>query len=262
MLPDGQERGVEDAAGFVGLFAFVSELGLDVVPATQLVAVLPASRQRRDGASVHEARDAFEIGLLRGGVRHIFELLSVGHLDLHESCPAFRVGNDRSAIAAAVDGFELLPTGFVCELDARSVDQLGLDLLAVSARLLLVLGVAFLALPIVLGLDASVACLLRVREDRVWIGADALADVTAQRPRPIAIDELGVGIRAHADGHAVEVELHRGVESARQADGFGDRARDVGSRHDINAVRGVVDLLWRAVDVLQLFHVCSPVLRL
>ena len=34
LLPDGQERGVEDAAGFVGLLALVAELGLEVVPAT------------------------------------------------------------------------------------------------------------------------------------------------------------------------------------------------------------------------------------
>lgn len=47
-LADGQERGVEHATWLVGLLAFGSDLGLEVVPATQLFAVLPASRQRRD----------------------------------------------------------------------------------------------------------------------------------------------------------------------------------------------------------------------
>lgn len=253
MLPDRQECGIEDATGFVGLLAFVSELGLDVVPATEFVPVFPAACELRDGTPVHEARDAFEIGFLRSGVRHVCELLPVGHLDLHETSPAFRVGHDSAAVAIAVDFLGLLPARFVGELDRGGVDQLGLDLLAMGACLLVVFGLTLLARPIVLGLDASIACLLRVREDGVRVGADALADVTAQRPRPIAIDELGVGIRAHTDSHAVELELDRALLLRRKRDGFGDGVGDVGTCHDVKDA---------IVFLPQVFHVCSPVLRL
>ena len=253
VLPDGQERGVEDAAGFVGLLAFVSELGLDVVPPTKLVSVLPARRELRDGTPVHEARDALEVGLAGSGIRHIRELLPVGHLDLHETSPSLRVGHHRSAVAVAVDLLRLLPASLVGEFDRGGVGQLGLDLLAMCTRLLLGLRPLLLPFAFVLGLDTSVARLLLVRENGVRVGADALADVAAQRPRPVAIDELGVGIRAHADGHAIELELDRALLLRRKRDGFGDGTGDVGTCHDVKDA---------IVFLPQVFHDFSPVFGL
>ena len=180
MLPDRQECGIEDAAGFVGFLAFVAELSLDVVPATELFAVLPALRERRDGTSVHEARDAFEIGLVRCGVCHIFELLPVGHLDLHESRPAFRVGDNRAAVAVRVDFLELLPALRVRELDVRSADQLGFDSFLLGLGLRFVLRLTLLPTAFVLLFDANVARLLLVRENGVRVGADVLADVAVE----------------------------------------------------------------------------------
>ena len=253
-LAERQKRGVEHAAGLVGLLALVPDLGLEVVPTPKSVAVLPAGRECRDSTFVHEARDALEVGLVICGVRHIFEVFPVGHLDLHEACPPFRVGDHRTAVAVLVDFLELLPALRVRELDARRADQLGFDSFLLGLGLRFILRLTLLATALVLFFDVSVACLLLVREDGVRVGADALADVAVERPRPVAIDELGVGIRAHADGHAVELELHHGVEPASHADRLGDCARDVRPCHDVDAVGAVVDPLGRTVEVLQVFH--------
>ena len=245
-LPDGQERGVENPTRLVGFLALVAELGLDVVPPTKLFAVLPAGRQRRDGASVHEAGDAFEVCLLRSGFRHVFEVFPLGHLDLHEPCPAFRVGDHRATVTVAVDGLELLPAGFVCELDARSVDQLGLDDFAMSLGFRLVLRLPFLALAFVLVRDTSVARLVRRREFGFRIGSDVALDVARLGTLLVTEDEVGLGIAVHQYCNAVELLLRREVALLGEPDHLLDGVDD----------EAVVDI--RLLD----FHVYSPVFGL
>ena len=225
-LTDRQKRGIEDATGFVGLLAFVSELSLQVVPATEFVSVLPAACELRDGTPVHEARNAFEIGLVRRGVCHVLELLPVGHLELHETSPAFRVGHDSTAVAIAVDFLGLLPACFVGELDRGGVGQLGLDLLAVSTRFLLVRRLRLLPLTLILGLDASVVRLVLGRKFGLRIGSNFTRDIARLSALLVTEDEISVGIAIHHHRDAVELLLRREVALLGEPDHLLDSVDD------------------------------------
>jgi len=227
-LAERQKCGVEHAAGLVGLLALVTDLGFEVVPVAELLAVFPARRECRDGTSVHEVRDALEVGLVRCGVRHVFKIFPVGHLDLHEPRPALGVGDHRAAVSVRVHVLELLPAGFVGEFDGGGVGQLGLDLLAMSTSLLLVLRLPLLPLALVLGFDASVARLVLVGEDGVRIGSDFALDVARLGTLLITEDEVGIGIAVHQHRDAVEFLLRREVsllgEPNHLLDGVDDEA--------------------------------------
>jgi len=232
LSPNAEKRRVEHATGLVGLLTLVSELGREVVPPPELVSVLPALRERRNGAAVHEAGDALQVGLVGGGVRHILELLPVGHLGLHEPGPPLRVGDDAATVAVLVLVLELLPGLLVGQFHGGGVRELGLDRVTLGRGFRLVLLLPLLPLALVLGLDLGVARLLRVREDGVRVRADVLLDVAAERARPVAADEVGVGVAVDADHHAVELELDRPVLLRRERDGLGDGGVDGASAHD------------------------------
>ena len=230
---DAQERGVENAAGLIGLLALVAELRVEIVPPPKLVAVLPARCEGRNRRAVHEARDALGVGLVGGSGRDILELLAVGHLELHQPRPPLGERNDTSAVAVLVVVLPGLPRGLVGHLHRGCVGEPGLGGVPLGGCPRGVLRLPLLTSLLVLGLDASVVLLLLVGEDGVRVGSDVLLDVAGERTRPVAVDEVGVRACHHADVHAVELEHDGPVLVGGQSNGFGDGAGDVRTRHDL-----------------------------
>ena len=198
---DGEDSRVDRTLGVI------ADAVLFVMPLAQLVAVLPAGCEGVHRSAVHKAGDAVDVRLVGGGVGDVLELLARVDLDLHEASLALGVGDDASSVTVLVVVLPGLPGGLVGDLHLGSVGELGLGGVALGVGLGLVLGLPLLTTLLVLGLDAGVVLLLLVGEDGVRVGADVLVDVAGEPTRPVAVDELRVGVHAHRDRDAVELEL-------------------------------------------------------
>ena len=236
---DGEYGRVDRAFGVLGLAVLL------VVPLAQLVAVLPAGREGVHRSAVHEAGDAVDVCLVGGGVGDVLELLARVDLDLYEASPALCVGDDTSTVTVLVVVLPGLPGGLVGDLHLGSVGELGLGGVALGVGLGLVLGLPLLATLLVLGLDSGVVRLLLVGEDGFRVWTDVLVDVAGEPPRPVAVDELRVGVRLHRDGDAVELERDECAVLAvvvppvqlREADGLTDAIGDLGTRRGVEGDR-------------------------
>lgn len=116
-----EKRGVKNATAFVGFLALVPDLGREVVPATELFAVLPHLREEGNGAPVHEACDTLDVGLVARFVGDVLEFRAGGYLLLHEVCPAGRVTDDTTAVIILVLLDDLFSAIGVLEREGQDV---------------------------------------------------------------------------------------------------------------------------------------------
>src|SRR3989338_1697682 len=114
-LAERQKRGVEHATALVGFLALVPDLGLEVVPAAELLAVNPHLREDGHGAPVHEAGDALVVRQRGSLVGARFESVAVGHPTFHETRPPLGEADDSVAVAVGVGRDRLLPALLVSE---------------------------------------------------------------------------------------------------------------------------------------------------
>lgn len=177
------------------------------MPFAQLVAVLPAVRQGVYRSAVHEAGDAVDVRFMRGSIGDVFELLACVDLDLHDASPPFCVGYHTAAVAVLVVALPGLPGCFVSDFHLGSRSELVFGGGSMSSGTCTVFRVPLQLLELFVGLDAGVTLLLLVTQDGGGVGADVLVDVAGHGARPVAVDELRVGVHAHRDYDAVEVEL-------------------------------------------------------
>ncbi len=238
-LPDAQESGIEHPAGFVGLVAFGSELRFLVVPAAETFAVFPAVSQSGYGATVHEAGDAHgDVCLVGALVGDCFELVSLGHLLLHQARPILGVGVAGEPVPFAflcLDAF--LPLGFIA-FHRRTGAELCEEL-----ALLLVLdhlaGGGFLGPARFVGIaDAFVAGDIFGREFRLRVRTNRTFNVARLSPLLVAEDQVSVRVAVNQDRYTVEFLLGGKVTPPRKnfhiPDGLDDEAVvDVGFFHSL-----------------------------
>ena len=100
LLADGKKCGVESGALLlVGLFAFITQLGVKVVPTTKLFAVFPELGQKGDRAAVHKAGDSFIVNFMGKLFGDFGDLLALAQDLLHSNCPRDGEVNHAGAVA-------------------------------------------------------------------------------------------------------------------------------------------------------------------
>src|SRR3989344_3680825 len=184
-LSEGQKRGVEHATALVGLLALVTDLGLEVVPAAELLAMNPHLRENGHGGPVHEAGDALVVRQRGSLVCARFESVAVGHPAFHKTCPSPGEADDSAAVAVRVDRDRLLPALLVSERHLLGSDRES----ALEYQVMALLGLLGLALPLLVlrGLHVLLVTAIRlglvVLHDRVGVvaGLDRECDVVELR---------------------------------------------------------------------------------
>lgn len=122
-LAKRQTRGVKHAAAFVCLLTLVPYLGLEVMPATELLSVHPYLREEGHGTPIHGAGDTLVICQRGSLVGTRFERVAVGHPTFHETRPPLGKAYHSSVVAVGVGRDHLLPTLLVSERHLLGSDR-------------------------------------------------------------------------------------------------------------------------------------------